>query len=326
MSNATKHKKYISQFPMMGTIISLTLFEKNDSAVFDVYDYLQQMDQVFSANRPDSILAKINQNAGKQPVKVSKECFELVKDSVAYSKEYSDSFNVLIGPLVKTWKIGFGGHQIPSQDEIDHDLKLIHLDEVRLNQKQRTVYLTKKGMQLDLGAIAKGYFADQIIHRLANHGVTSGIINLGGNIQVLGQNPLAASGLWGIGIRDPRYEDGRSLAVVHTTAKTFVTSGIRERYFKIGNHIYHHILNPQTGYPEKSDVVQVTIITDNSELAEALSTVCFFRGSQRGKQLVDQLPNVEAIFVNQNNELITTNGLEKQREGVYGYESDRKAN
>ncbi|QIR08685.1 FAD:protein FMN transferase [Lentilactobacillus hilgardii] len=315
-----KHKKFVSQFSMMGTLISLTLFEKNEKAVFDIYDYLQKMDDLFSANRPDSKLAEINRNAGIQPVKVSNECFSLISDAIRYSKKYSDSFNVLIGPLVKTWKIGFGGQNVPSQFEIIRDLKLVHPSRVVLDPVKQTVYLKDKGMQLDLGAIAKGYFADQIIKQLKEHDIDKGIINLGGNVQVLGNNPLSKDGYWGIGIRDSRFEDNQSAAIVHTKAKTFVTSGIKERYFKIGKKVYHHILSPQTGYPEKSDAIQVTIITDNSELAEVLSTVCFFRGTHRGKQLIDRLPNVEAIFINQKGQLITTKGLKSLGKGVYFYE------
>lgn len=186
MAQQIKRKKYLSKFPMMGTIISLTLFEKNEPAVFEVYDYLQKMDRVFSANRQDSELAKINQNAGIRPTKVSKTCFELIDDAVKYSKKYSDSFNVLIGPLVKTWKIGFGGQRIPEKSEIESTLKLMDPGKVVLNSKKLTVYLTKPKMQFDLGAIAKGYFADQIASRLTGEKITNGIINLGGNVQTWG--------------------------------------------------------------------------------------------------------------------------------------------
>lgn len=319
-TTSLKRRKYVSQFPMMGTLISLTLFEKNEAAVFEVYDYLQEMDQLFSANRSDSELARINQSAGIRPVKVSTAVFALIRDAVAYSKKYADSFNVLIGPLVKTWKIGFGGQQVPDQAAIERSLKLIRTDRVTLNPKKQTVYLKDSGMQLDLGAIAKGYFADQIIKQLRERGLAAGIINLGGNVQLFGDNPLANDGCWEIGIRDTQAEASRSLVTVRTKAKTFVTSGVLERYFKVDNKIYHHILNPKTGYPEKSDEVQVTIITDCSELAEVLSTVCFFRGCRYGKQLIERMPNVEAVFVDHHNTLITTSGLKRQREGVYVYE------
>ena len=150
------HKKYVSQFTMMGTVISLTLFEPNQTAVEAVYDYLQRMDEVFSVNRPDSEVAAINRYAGIHPVLVSTACFWLVADAIRYTQQYPTSFNVLIGPLVKLWKIGFGGHQVPSAEEIQQRLALMDLHEVILDEAQSSVYLRQPGMQLDLGAIAKG--------------------------------------------------------------------------------------------------------------------------------------------------------------------------
>lgn len=313
----TTRKKYISKFSMMGTIISLTLFEKDEAAVNSVFDYLTNMDKMFSANRSDSELSKINQNAGIKPVRVSSECFGLVTDAIRYTKQFPESFNVLIGPLVKLWKIGFGGKSVPTSEQINDCLNLVELNKVVLDSGEQSIFLQDKGMQLDLGAIAKGYFADQIIHQLKQRGINSGIINLGGNVQVLGGNPTSDDKKWNIGIRDPNFEDGRSMAVVHTSPQTFVTSGIRERHFKINGKIYHHILSPQTGYPVKNDIVQVSIVTDNSELAEVYSTVCFFRGIEKGKQLIEKTPSVEAIFVDKDNTITTTSGIQELGKGVY---------
>jgi thiamine biosynthesis lipoprotein len=317
VATGAPEKKYISKFPMMGTIVSLTLFEKNPDVVNDVNDYLVKMDAVFSANRDDSELSKVNQAAGLHPVTVSRSCYELVADALTYTNRFADSFNVLIGPLVKTWKIGFGGRQVPDDSQIDRALKLIEPGKVTLNPQDHTIFLRDRGMQLDLGAIAKGYFADRIIERLKNAGIRNAIINLGGNVQVLGDNPFSNDLYWNIGIRDPEREDGSSAAIVHTKAQTFVTSGIRERYFKANGHVYHHILSPATGYPVNNDIIQVTIITANSELAEVLSTVCFFHGVAGGKAIIEKTPGVEAIFINQQNQLIHTSGLIKISKGVY---------
>ncbi|MGO3400128.1 MAG: FAD:protein FMN transferase [Lentilactobacillus parabuchneri] len=150
-NNQTAHKKYVSKFSMMGTIISLTLFEQNEAVVNGVYDYLVTMDKVFSANRSDSELSKINQNAGIKPVQVSQECFELIRDAIGYTKQFPESFNVLIGPVVKLWKIGFGGKKVPTDEEIKNRLKLVEPDNVILNPSQNSVFLQDTGMQLDLG-------------------------------------------------------------------------------------------------------------------------------------------------------------------------------
>ncbi len=316
----TKSKRYVSQFSMMGTIISLTLFEQNQDAVESVYDYLAQMDRVFSANRGDSELSRINQQAGVAPVTVSDTAYGLIQDAIHYTRKHADSFNVLMGPLVKLWKIGFGGAQVPPKTEIAKRLTLIHSADVVLNENEHSVYLAQAGMQLDLGAIAKGYFADQISQQLQDQGITSAIIDLGGNVQILGTNPATSDGRWQIGIQDPQQQRGRPRLQVQAPAKTFVTSGIRERHFEINGRTYHHILDPQTGFPVTNDVQQVTIITDNSELAEVLSTVCFFKGCERGLAMVEGRKDVEAIFIDQTNAVHHTSGLTVTNKGVFSYE------
>ncbi|MGX6394653.1 FAD:protein FMN transferase [Lactiplantibacillus pentosus] len=314
------HKKYVSQFTMMGTVISLTLFEPNQTAVEAVYDYLQRMDEVFSVNRPDSEVAAINRYAGIHPVLVSTACFRLVADAIRYTQQYPTSFNVLIGPLVKLWKIGFGGHQVPSAEEIQQRLALMDLHEVILDEAQSSVYLRQPGMQLDLGAIAKGYFADQIVTQLQQAGIEHVIVNLGGNVKLLGVNPLTADQRWQVGIQAPEAPRGYPALQVEMPARTVVTSGIFERYFKIGNRQYHHILDPKMGYPVENQVDQVTIITEQSELAEVLSTVAYFEGPKRGAQLIEPLPKTEAIFIDHDQHVTVTSGLTPRRKGVFTIE------
>lgn len=314
------HKKYVSQFTMMGTVTSLTLFKPNQKAIEDVYDYLQRMDHIFSANRLDSEIAEVNRCAGERPVIVSAECFRLTREAIAYSKQYSDSFNVLIGPLVKLWKIGFGGSQIPTELDIKRKLDLLNLNKVIFEEERLSIYLRKPGMQLDLGAIAKGYFADQIVKQLKRFGIVSAIVNLGGNVKILGSNPLTNNHRWQVGIQAPEAPRGYPLLQVEMPARTVVTSGIFERYFEIGHKRYHHILNPSNGYPVKNDVDQVTVITEQSELAEVLSTVAYFKGPVLGCKLIEKIPNTEAIFINHAKKVTATKGLRLLSEGVFTIE------
>ena len=317
---AAVQKKYISQFTMMGTVISLTLFKPNQPVVEAVYDYLQQMDQVFSVNRTDSELSAINQQAGQRPVQVSPACFQLIQDALAYSQQYADSFNVLIGPLVKLWRIGFGGHTVPTAADIQQNLQQMDLTQVTLDAKQHSVYLRQTGMQLDLGAIAKGYFADRIVEQLRQAGIDNAIVNLGGNVKLLGKNPLTIDSRWQVGIQAPTAPRGNPVLQVTMPARTVVTSGIFERYFKIGEQRYHHILDPQTGYPVENQVDQVSIITEQSELAEVLATVTYFQGSEQGLRLIESLPNTEAIFIDKQQQITVTSGLKPRREGVFEIE------
>jgi len=310
-------KKYVSKFQMMGTVISITLFEPNQPLVEASYDYLQRMDQVFSMNRSDSELMAINQQAGIRPVQVSATAFSLIQDALHYSKRHRDSFNVLIGPLVKLWRIGFGGDQVPSSAEIQRRLRLMDYSQVVLDAPTQTVYLKQVGMQLDLGAIAKGYFADQLIQQFQQAGVTSAIVNLGGNVKLLGPNPLTTDGRWEVGVQAPQATRGIPVLQVQMPARTVVTSGIFERYFKVGTQMYHHILDPQTGFPVQNQVDQVTIITEQSELAEVLATVCYFKGPQAGAALIEQYPKTEAVFIDHQQQIFVTSGLQPRHEGVY---------
>ncbi|RRK10179.1 FAD:protein FMN transferase [Lactiplantibacillus garii] len=310
-------KKYVSQFTMMGTVISLTLFEPRQTVVEAVYDYLAQMDRVFSVNRSDSELSAVNQDAGQHAVTVSPGCFDLIRDAVDYSRQHADSFNVLIGPLVKLWRIGFGGQQVPDQSAIEQRLQLMTLDQVELNATRRSVFLKRAGMQLDLGAIAKGYFADQIVAQLAGVGIKSAIVNLGGNVKLLGSNPLSPDGQWQVGVQAPAAPRGYPVLQVQMSAKTVVTSGIFERYFEVNGHRYHHILDPQTGYPVENQLDQVTVITDQSELAEVLSTVTYFKGPRAGAALIEKLPGTEAIFIDRQQQVTVTSGLQPRRKGVF---------
>ncbi|AVK62512.1 FAD:protein FMN transferase [Lactobacillus sp. CBA3605] len=304
----------------MGTVISITLFERNQPVVEAVYDYLQRMDQVFSMNRPDSELSAINRQAGQQPVAISAPGFQLIEAALAYTRQYPASFNVLIGPLVKLWRIGFGGQQVPSSTRIQACLALMDPNQVKLDSVRQTVYLQQPGMVLDLGAIAKGYFADQIVLQLQQAGVTQAIVNLGGNVKLLGSQPFTADQRWEIGIQNPTASRGQPLLQVQMPARTVVTSGIFERYFKVGQHVYHHILDPQTGYPVENKLAQVSIITAQSELAEVLATVCYFQGSQVGMATIEQLPGVEAIFIDRQQQVSVTSGLKPRRKGVYSIE------
>lgn len=311
MSNEVTTKKYISQFEMFGTVISLTLFKRSPVAVEAAYDYLQDADRIFSANREDSMLMKINHQAGIQPVQVPRQLYDLIKRGVVASRKYRDSFNVLIGPLVKLWQIGFEGQRLPDVADIKARLQLIEPDDVLLNDEQQTVYLTKCRMELDLGAIAKGYFANQVIDLLQSNGLKAGIVNLGGNVQLFGRNPLISDGRWHVGIRNPQQPTGQPLTTISTVAKSVVTSGIDERYFIVDDHRYHHILSPLTGYPIDNDLASVTIVTPESTLAEILTTVCFFAGSRRGLELVDHMIDVEAVFVTRQNEILMSHGLKR---------------
>lgn len=168
----------------------------------------------------------------------------------------------------------------------------------------------KEGMGLDLGAIAKGYIADRIKDYLLEQGVKSATINLGGNVLCVGEKPEGTP--FKIGIQKPFSDRSETIAVMNISDKSVVSSGIYERYFEKDGKIYHHILNPATGYPYDNHLVSVTIISDKSVDGDGLSTSCFALGLDKGMELINSLPDVQAVFITDDYELHYSDGFEEE--------------
>ncbi|MBF0946957.1 MAG: FAD:protein FMN transferase, partial [Atopobium sp.] len=177
----------------------------------NVFELLNIYNQRFSANDASSELMQVNQAAGKHPIPVDPELFELIQIGKEQSLLPASHLNIAIGPLVQTWRIGFADARIPNNDEVAHALSLTNPQLIVLDPVSCTVFLAKEGMKLDLGCLAKGYIADKIADYLENQHVTSALINLGGNIKTIGDNVLAGRP-WQIGIQDPRQPRGTNLA------------------------------------------------------------------------------------------------------------------
>ena len=163
--------------------------------------------------------------------------------------------------------------------------------------------------RLDLGGIAKGFIADEMRKYLNNKGITTGIISLGGNVLTLG--PKEKDSNYTIGIQKPFAESGTPLGKLSIKDASVVTSGIYERYFRVDNTLYHHILNTKTGYPVENSLDQVTIISSISMDGDALSTTCFALGEKEGMKLIEETDGVEAIFVTHDGTIMTSSGVGK---------------
>lgn len=268
--------KHYYNFNALGTRVNLTIFDKNATLPFDMTVRLvEYYEELFSIYRPSSEISQINQNAGIKPFSVSDSSLDLIKLAKNISLKHT-GFNIAIGPLVKEWNIGFQNAHVPSQSKIKELLHVIDPNQIEINERKKQVYLTHPNMQLDLGAIAKGYIADRIKDLWKSLGIKNGIIDLGGNLLIIGNNPLHHDQLWKIGIQDPWHQRGNPIKIVKTPACSVVTSGIYERYFKSNDHFYHHIIDPRTGYPLKTNVVAVSAFTTNSTFGEIASSELFF--------------------------------------------------
>ncbi|APH16939.1 apbE family protein [Clostridium sporogenes] len=293
---------------LMGTIINIKAYGKNaDKAVQASVDKISDIENKMSLNISTSEVNKINKNAGITPVKVSKNTFDVVKASLIYSEKTKGSFDITVEPLVSLWGIGTDKARIPSKDEISNALKLINYKDVVMNEKESTVMLKRKGQAIDLGAIAKGYAADELKEVLLNHNISSAFLSLGGNVYVLGNKPDKTP--WNIGVQNPLRPRGNPLGIVSISDKSIVTSGNYERFFEKNGKRYHHIFDTKTGYPAEKGLISVSIISDKSIDGDALSTSVYTLGLDEGKKLIESLKGVEAIFVTNDKKVYITSGL-----------------
>lgn len=295
---------------MMGTYVIVQVYDEGKEAAIDLaFDRIKELEEKITVNEDGTELYKVNQNAGKASVKVSDDLFELLERAAEYSESPDDGFDYTIGPIVDLWRIGYDDARLPSQDEIDAVLSLVEHESVQLNAEEKSVYLEKPGMSIDLGAIAKGYIADEAMQVLIDEGVTVGMVDLGGNLVIRGDSPKREEGGWNVGVQDPFSTRGEIAGFLNLKDRSIVTSGIYERYLEVDGVQYHHLLNPETGYPFDNDIAGVTIISEKSIDGDALSTGVFSLGLEAGLDYVNGLDEIEAIFITRDRDLYTSDGV-----------------
>lgn len=304
ITNPVKKSYYI-----FDTIVQVKVYDSRitDRHFAEIEDLLQTIDAEMSRTNDKSELDKVNNNAGIKPVQVSEQTFYVIQKAYDYSVRTEGRFNLAIGPLVSLWNIGNEDAHVPDQAEISNLLPLSRYDLVELNPDTHEVYLKKKGMVMDLGGIAKGYSADVIAKYLTDNGFKSAIIDLGGNVLALGQKPGGRK--WTIGIQDPDLTRGNPIGNLKVENQTIVTSGIYERFFEQDGNVYHHILDSETGYPIDNNLSSVTILTDSSIDADALSTSIFSMGLEQGLAFAEQLDQAEALFITKDKKVYITSGM-----------------
>lgn len=268
----------VGQHHALGTSITLQIFGTTDDTVInESFDLIDHYEDLLTVNRDHSEVMEINHAAGEHPVQVSSAVYDLIKLAVKESRE-NFGFNALIGPLVKLWSIGFKDAHVPSDNQIKRKMKLINPEKVVFDDLNQTVFLEERGMELDLGGIAKGWIADRIRDFWRAYGVHAGIINLGGNILLVGDSPKRSNGQWSVGIQDPKELRGNNISSVMVSECSAVTSGTYERYLVVDGHKYHHLIDPRTGYPVETDLAGITTFTKNSVQAEIECKRLFFAG------------------------------------------------
>jgi thiamine biosynthesis lipoprotein len=293
---------------MLGTACRITIYDKpTEEAFSEAFARIADIEARMSLHLETSEIAEVNASAGIGPVKVSDDTFRVVEKAIEAARFSEGAFDPTVGPLVTAWDIGGDNPRRPPQTEIDSLLPLIGYDRVILDSEHLTIELLDKGMMLDLGGIAKGYAADEVAKILAMHDIKKAIINLGGNVLTVGTRIDGTP--WRIGIQNPEAERGGHVMIVGLDDQALVTSGPYERFLELDGIVYHHILDTETGYPVKTDITSASIITDESFLADALSTAVYSLGLEKGLDLIESLDGVEAVFIDKDRELYLSSGL-----------------
>ncbi|MGN0245135.1 MAG: FAD:protein FMN transferase [Lachnospiraceae bacterium] len=306
------------------TIISISVYENTSGNTLTKKDAELVIDQVnslcaeyenmLSKTIKGSDIDQIN-HADGQPVCVHPETFMLIKESIKYSEKTNGLIDITVSGAKDLWDFSTQDENaastaIPSDSKIQKALKHVDYQMIILDETNYTVTLSDPDAQIDLGFIAKGYIADKIKEYLIENDIENAIINLGGNVLTLGQKPSGQAFI--VGIEKP-FDKETFIDKIPVSGRSVVTSGIYERYFKVDDTLYHHIIDSKTGYPVDTDLLSATIIADTSMQADALSTTCILLGKEKAMEYLINQPDVSAILVTNDYEIIKINFNENEQ-------------
>lgn len=284
------------------TVMTITIYGYTDTAIFnDIWAEFDRMEQSFSANIETSDVSRFNDAKTTEPIPMPRDIINMLERALPMAEKSQGKFDPTIEPVVKLWAISTDTPRKPSQAELDEALKHVGYEQLTLDVANGTLAKKDPNVRIDLGAIAKGYSADVITALLKEKGIDRAILNLGGNIFALGEK--AKDTPWNVGVQNPFEPSGDVLATLKVVNKSVVTSGTYERYFEQDGVKYHHILSPYDGYPINNEIIGVSIISDRSVDGDILSTTTFSLGLDKGRELIDNLDNVAAVFITQNKEI-----------------------
>lgn len=293
----------------MDTMVTITVAADSgqdaEKATEDAFSAIERFGDLINFFSDKSELSLINRNAGIREVKISPDTFDVIEKALYASKKSDGAFDPTIGPEIRLWD--FFKKVKPSEAEIRKNLSFVNYKDVVIDKAGSTVFLKKKGMLMDLGAIAKGYAADLAVATLKRDGIHAGIVANAGDIRAFGLKPDGKP--WIIGIKNPRQknESDEIFAEIKLRDKAISTSGDYERYFIEDGQRFHHILDPKTGHAAGL-CRSVTIIADKGVFTDSFSTAIFVLGHEKGMKLAREL-GLEAVIIDGSGILRTTPGL-----------------
>lgn len=308
----------------LDTSCEITIYDMNKKEAEELldgaFDEIRRCEKLLSRTISGSDVDRINKAGGK-PVEVSEETWTVIQAGLTIG-DYSDGkFDITIGRVSKLWDFKSETPSLPKHKDIEAAIKTVDYKNIKTEVRQQNgkkkmyVSLDNPEAEIDLGGIAKGYIADLTGVYLKGKGVTSALINLGGNIVVIGDKPDGSA--WNIGIERPYSDRTAIVGSVELRDATVATSGVYERSFEQDGRRYHHVLDPETGYPVETDLEAATVTASygNSYLCDGLSTVCLMLGTEKAKEMIEELqresPDIglEAAFIDVNDDMTCTDGM-----------------
>ncbi len=289
----------------MDTYMTLTAYgDKGEEAVDQATEEIKRLDKALSTGDEDSQVSKLNANGGGS---LTEDTKYLLEKSVELYDSTGGLFDIAIYPVMEAWGFSSQDYKVPDKSELEDLLGLVDVSKIQYNEEEGTVKFEQEGMKIDFGGIAKGYTSSRIMKIYEEQGVTSGLVNLGGNVQALGEKPDGSK--WKVGIQDP---EGKIdyLGTLSIKNQAVITSGGYERYFEEDGKTYHHIIDPRTGYPADSGLLSVTIVSSDGTLADGLSTSLFIMGKDEAiKYWRDHSEEFDGILETEDGSLYVTEGI-----------------
>lgn len=298
---------------MLGSPFEMTVVAKDipeadyyiDMAVAEV----SRIENLISDWIPTTPISQVNKYAGMKPVKVPQEVFDLVSRSIKISELTSGAFDISYASMDKIWKFDGSMTKMPTPEEIKNSVSKVGYKKIILDHKNSTIFLKFEGMKLGLGGIGQGFIADKIKFLLTSKGVVAGIVNISGDINTWGKQTNGEK--WKVGIKNPLNKN-KIFATFPLDDSAVETSGSYEKYVTFNGKRYSHIIDTRTGYPA-TGVISVSVFAKTTELADALATGIFVMGVDVGLDLVNQLPGVGCIYVNDSGKIFSSKNIDLKK-------------
>ncbi|MCH5200493.1 MAG: FAD:protein FMN transferase [Oscillospiraceae bacterium] len=291
-------------FFSMDTYMEITAYGHVGTSLDDCKDEINRLEALLSVTSPDSDIGRLNASGMTD---VSPETAEIIKYAQRIGGETNGALDITVYPVLKEWGFTTGDYKIPDGDTLNALLQKVDFTQIKADDSAIPAVTVPDGVQLDLGALAKGYASDKAAEILRENGITSALINLGGSIMTIGGNPSSGSP-WRIGIRNPFSLD-ENIGVIEVADKAVVTSGSYERCFTADGKTYHHIIDPATGCPAESGLVSVTVIGGSGIMCDALSTAFFVMGAEKAAEFHREKGGFDMILVTVEGEILITEGI-----------------